>query len=210
MPSTESRMPALAPETRRVLLRVAEQSIRYGLERRAPLAVDAGQFGPELRAHRASFVTLHRGGQLRGCIGHLQAFEPLIADVAENAFSAAFRDRRFPPLTAPEMEGLHIEISVLTPETPLSFASEQELIAQLDPGLDGLILRDGPLQGTFLPSVWESLPEPALFLAHLKAKAGLPADYWSTSLRVSRYRTESFSRVLRAEPARVDSAPGPA
>ncbi len=200
----------LGPEARRALLAVAGRSIGHGLERRAPLPLDPGQFSPALRERRATFVTLHRGGQLRGCIGHLQAFEPLVADVSENAFSAAFRDRRFPPLTAPEMDGLHIEISVLTPETPLSFASERELLAQLEPGLDGLVLRDGPFQGTFLPTVWQSLPEPALFLAHLKAKAGLPGDYWSASLRVSRYRTESFSRALRSDPPRVDSAPGQA
>ncbi len=210
MPSTDPPTRALGPQARQTLLRIAERSIRHGLERGTSLTVDPLEFDPELRERRASFVTLHRGGQLRGCIGHLEAIEPLVADVAENAYSAAFRDHRFPRLRAAELVELDVEISILTPETPLSFASEQDLIAQLEPGLDGLILRDGAFRGTFLPSVWEALPDRAVFLHHLKAKAGLPGNYWSDTLQVSRYRTESFSRALHPGPGRVDRSPRPA
>jgi len=158
------------------------------------LRIRAEDFEPLLRELRASFVTLTQRGALRGCIGHLQAVSPLVVDVANNAFAAAFRDPRFPPLAERERADLVIQISVLTPAEPMAFASEQDLIAQLQPGVDGLILQDGSHQGTFLPSVWDSLSDPASFLAHLKLKAGLPADYWSRTLTVSRYRTESFSQ----------------
>ena len=141
---------------------------------------------------RASFVTLHRQGELRGCIGHLEGVQPLVVDVAENAFAAAFRDPRFPPLAEPELAGLALHISVLTPATELEFESEQDLVAQLRPGIDGLILQEGAARGTFLPSVWESLPDPHQFLAQLKRKAGLPSDHWSERIRVFRYETEAF------------------
>lgn len=192
MPSIEER-PWLGAEARRILLAVATRSIRHGLADGGPLQVRAEDFEPPLRELRASFVTLTHRGALRGCIGHLQAVSPLVIDVAHNAFAAAFRDPRFPPLAERELVDVEIHISVLTPAEPMNFASEQDLIGQLQPGVDGLILQDGYRQGTFLPSVWESLRDPASFLAHLKLKAGLPADYWSDTLTVSRYRTESFS-----------------
>jgi len=184
---------SLTPGQRRLLLDIARASIREGLEHDSALTVTAGDYPPALQAERASFVTLHLEGELRGCIGHLEAIQPLVADVAENAFSAAFRDPRFPPLREPEYAGLHIHISVLTPAEPMQFASEADLLRQLRPGTDGLILEDGWARGTFLPSVWESLPEPQEFLAHLKRKAGLPVGHWSDSLRIYRYTTESFS-----------------
>ncbi|MBK8639162.1 MAG: AmmeMemoRadiSam system protein A [Chromatiaceae bacterium] len=184
--------PLLHAELRQALLAVARCSIALGLEEGRPLRVNLEDYAAELRAQRAAFVTLQEFGQLRGCIGHLEARQPLVKDVAENAFAAAFRDPRFPPVTARELERLHIEISVLTPPTPLSFGSEQELFALIEPGRDGLILEEGLARGTFLPSVWESLPKPVDFLRHLKRKAGLPENYWSDRLRVSRYRTESF------------------
>ena len=142
---------------------------------------------------RATFVTLNKFGELRGCIGHLEAIQPLIADVAENAFNAAFRDPRFQPVTASEFGDLEVHISVLSPPEPMVFTSEADLLRQIRPGIDGLILEDGAYRGTFLPSVWEQLPDPAQFLAHLKMKAGLPPNYWSDTLKVSRYTTESFS-----------------
>lgn len=182
----------LGPKQRRRLLAIARESIAEGLELGRPLAVDPDDFDPALRTRRATFVTLQEQGQLRGCIGHLKAVQPLMRDVAENAFAAAFRDPRFPPLAAKELGALHIEISVLTPAVPLKFASETELLNLIEPGRDGLILEDGRARGTFLPSVWESLPEPVDFLQHLKHKAGLSASHWSDNLRVSRYRTESF------------------
>jgi AmmeMemoRadiSam system protein A len=166
-----------------------------GLGEGRPLRVNLEDYAAELRAQRAAFVTLQEFGQLRGCIGHLEARQPLVKDVAENAFAAAFRDPRFPPVTARELERLHIEISVLTPATPLIFGSEQELVALIEPGRDGLILEEGLARGTFLPSVWESLPNPVDFLRQLKRKAGLPENYWSDRLRISRYRTESFGEI---------------
>jgi AmmeMemoRadiSam system protein A len=122
----------------------------------------------------------------------LEACRPLAEDVAENACAAAFEDPRFEPLTKKEFEKLEIHISVLSPPEELIFSSKENLLSQIRPGTDGLILQDGFRRGTFLPSVWEELPSKELFLAHLKQKAGLPADYWSDTLRVFRYTTEYF------------------
>lgn len=187
-------LPELSPDQRQTLLAVARRSIAWGLREGRPLPVAPEEFPEPLRARRAAFVTLTVGGELRGCIGHLEARQPLVRDVADNAFAAAFRDPRFPPVAGWELERLRIGISVLTPATPLSFGSEAELLAQIEPGLDGLILEDGLARGTFLPSVWSSLPDRRDFLRHLKLKAGLPVDHWSERLRVSRYRTESFGQ----------------
>jgi uncharacterized protein len=183
----------LNPQARETLLAIARRSMLHGLDTGSPLSVDVGAFETALREHRASFVTLNRQGMLRGCIGHLEATLPLVKDVSENAFAAAFRDPRFPPLTAPELEGLELHISVLTPAEPLPCESEAELLRKLRPFQDGLILAEGDRRGTFLPSVWEQLPEPEEFLRHLKRKAGLPDDYWSSTLAFFRYETESFT-----------------
>lgn len=182
----------LNTQQRQVLLQTARDSIRTGLEEGHPLQVNPADFETALQAERATFVTLNKEGQLRGCIGHLEAIQPLIKDVADNAFGAAFRDNRFPPLSEKEFAQLQIHISVLSPPEPLSFASEEDLLQQIRPGIDGLIMQDGYYRGTFLPSVWEQLPTREEFLAHLKLKSGLPANYWSDSLKVSRYTTESF------------------
>ena len=191
MPSTDPD--SFDPSQRRALLALARQSVAHGLEQGCPLPVALSDYPTDLRARRATFVTLEAGGTLRGCIGHLEAVQPLVLDVAENAFAAAFRDPRFPPLTRPELARLAIEVSVLTPSQPLSFTSEEALLRMIEPGRDGLILEEGAARGTFLPTVWESLPEPRAFLRHLKQKAGLPPDHWSDRIRVRRYRTESFS-----------------
>ncbi len=180
-------------EQRSLLLRLASDSIHSGLEHGKPLKVDLVDYTPELREQRASFVTLHKQGQLRGCIGSLRALRPLVEDISENAYAAAFRDPRFNPVEQAEFDQLKLSISILTPATPMNFASEQDLLDQLRPGIDGLILKDGRRRGTFLPSVWEQLPEKQVFLQHLKLKAGLPVDYWSESIEISRYETESFS-----------------
>lgn len=172
------------------LLELAKASIQHGLQTGKPLKIDLADYPAELHARRATFVTLHINHDLRGCIGMLEAIRPLAEDIAENAFAAAFKDPRFPPLSAQEFKGLQIHLSILTNPEPIAFSSEQDLISQLQPGIDGLILQDGYRRGTFLPSVWESLPNPEQFLRHLKQKAGLPPDYWSDSIRVSRYRTE--------------------
>ena len=195
MPSIETagERPSIYDATERaILLDIAARSIAHGLEHQRPLDLDPAEYPEPLRAIRATFVTLERHADLRGCIGVLDAFRPLVTDVARNAFAAAFEDPRFPPLRAAEYPELTLKLSVLTPAEPLSFGSEAELLAQIRPGVDGLILSDRGRRGTFLPSVWEQLPDPRDFLDHLKRKAGLPMGYWSDSLRVSRYGTESF------------------
>jgi AmmeMemoRadiSam system protein A len=175
------------------LLQVALASIQSGLDTGSPLQVQPAAYPPALSAMRASFVTLKRNGDLRGCIGSLTPVTSLVEDVAHNAFAAAFRDPRFLALTAAELQGLEIAISVLGPTESIDFSSEQDLLGKLRPGIDGLVLQDGRHRGTFLPAVWESLPKPVDFLDHLKQKAGLPADYWSDTLEVQRYTTVSFA-----------------
>lgn len=191
MSSTDT---SLGAEDRETLLRVAEASIRSGLATGRPGAPVAADYPAVLRAVRASFVTLHRHETLRGCIGTLEARRPLVEDVARNAYAAAFEDPRFPPLAMQELVGLDIHISVLSPAEPITAASEEKLVAELRPGIDGLILEDRGYRGTFLPSVWESLPRTEDFLRHLKVKAGLSPSHWSDTLRVWRYTTESFGR----------------
>ena len=172
------------------LMAIAKHSIDNGLTTGRPLSIELADFPEELTEHRASFVTLEKNHQLRGCIGMLEAVRPLVKDIAENAFSAAFRDPRFPPLSRDEFKDIEIHLSLLTVPERLLFTSEQDLINQLQPAVDGLILEETYHRGTFLPSVWEQLPDPKTFLRHLKQKAGLPAYYWSDNIRVYRYRTE--------------------
>ena len=182
----------LEPVDRRTLLALALDSIGHGLSTGRALDVDPSAYPEALQEQRATFVTLHRRGLLRGCIGHLQAVTSLVVDVADNAFAAAFRDPRFPAVAEHELADLRIAISILSPPQPMTFSSESDLIGQLNPGSDGLILEDNGARGTFLPSVWEQLPEPSTFMRHLKQKAGLAPDYWSDTVKISRYYTESF------------------
>ncbi len=166
--------------------------MRHGLKHHEPLPMNLAEYPETLREKAASFVTLTIYNELRGCIGTLEAYQPLVTDVSERAFCAAFRDPRFPPLSAGELPHLHYHISILSEATSMQFESEADLLRQLRPGVDGLILEDGPHRGTFLPSVWDSLPQTKEFLRHLKLKAGLQPDYWSPTLRIERYTTESF------------------
>lgn len=168
---------------------VARASIAHGLREHVPLDVDARAHPAPLCEPGASFVTLRKGGELRGCTGSLEATRPLVCDVAHNAFRSAFGDPRFYPLRPEELEELDLHISVLSPLVSFPVASEAELLAALRPGIDGLVLREGARGATFLPAVWESLPDPADFLAHLRAKAGLPPGHWSATLRFERYTT---------------------
>ena len=148
---------------------------------------------PALRESGACFVTLYRQGELRGCIGSLIPHRcSLAGDVRQQALAAAFHEPRFPPLEGREWSKIHIEVSVLGPPLPIVFSSEADLIAQLVPGRDGLILRCGPHQSTLLPSVWETLKDPREFLRALKRKAGLPADFWDTSVQIERYRVDAY------------------
>jgi AmmeMemoRadiSam system protein A len=183
--------PVLTPPHKQQLLELAGASIRKGLCGET-LSVRATDYPEPLRVLRATFVTLHVDASLRGCIGTLEARQTLVQDVASNAWSAAFRDPRFSALTWAEYERLDIHISVLSLPEPMQFSSEEELIAQLRPRRDGLIIEEGFSRGTFLPSVWEQLPDPREFLRQLKRKAGLPPDHWSSRIRVQRYTTESI------------------
>jgi AmmeMemoRadiSam system protein A len=182
----------LTTEEKNILLDVARRSIEYGLQHARPLPVNTRDYSNVLQQPRATFVTLHLHNQLRGCIGTLNAYQPLINDVAEHAFAAAFRDPRFEPVTSREAPQLDIHISILTQAAPMTFNSEEDLLRQLNPGVDGLILESGYHRGTFLPSVWEQLPQPEKFLQHLKLKAGLAAGYWDKNIKVSRYTTLSI------------------
>lgn len=177
---------------RELLLALARQAIAHGLAHGRAPAVDPGDFPPALRENGAAFVTLEIADELRGCIGTLEAYRPLVVDVAHNAFAAAFRDPRFPPLAAREQAQLDIHVSVLSPPSPLPVRDEADLLRQLRPGVDGLILAENSRRATFLPSVWEQLPDARDFLAHLKRKGGWPPGYWSAAMRVERYTTESF------------------
>ena len=167
-------------------------SIEFGLQNSRALPVEINRYSQALNEVRASFVTLEINQQLRGCIGQLNACKPLVKDVADNAFSAAFSDPRFPPLSIEEFPTLDIHVSVLSAAEPVNVESEQALLNELRPHIDGLIISDGYYRATFLPSVWETLPEKQQFLTQLKLKAGLTANYWSDTLRVERYTTFAF------------------
>lgn len=182
----------LSDSDRATLLEIARHSIAYGLQHGHAVPVTAGDYSQALRENKASFVTLKINDELRGCIGTLQAHRPLVEDVAENAFAAAFRDPRFPKLTQDEYARLQYHISILSTPEPIKFKDEEDLLTQLRPNVDGLVFLDGFYRGTFLPQVWESLPDPKQFLRHLKHKAGLPPDYWSNTLRIQRYTVEEF------------------
>lgn len=175
-----------------LLLSVGRASIEEGLRSGRPLRPELEAFPSGLRESRATFVTLRRDGALRGCTGSLEAVRPLVADVALHAFSSAFSDPRFAPLSSGELAGLDLHVAILSPPAPLRAVSEAELIGRLRPGVDGLILRENGRTGTFLPAVWESLPDPRAFLRALKEKAGLPPDHWSDRIEVERYTTETI------------------
>ncbi len=186
-------VPMFSTEDRNALLNIARNSIAWGFEHEAFLPIDTGEYPQSLTQQGASFVTLKEKGVLRGCVGALQAYQALCIDVSEHAWAAAFADHRFNPVRPDELKRLSISISVLGKPEPIRFSSEADLINQLNPNKDGLILQEGSRHATFLPSVWESLPSAKIFLTHLKRKAGLAEDYWSESLEFSRYTTESFS-----------------
>jgi AmmeMemoRadiSam system protein A len=147
---------------------------------------------PALAQPGASFVTLTQKEKLRGCIGSLEAYRPLSTDVAENAVAAAFRDPRFPPLASDELARTRIEVSLLAAPQAIVFSDEADAIARLRPGIDGLILTHGHRRATFLPQVWDALPDSWQFVAELKQKAGLPADFWDDEIRLSRYEVKKW------------------
>ncbi|MBI1282934.1 MAG: AmmeMemoRadiSam system protein B [Thiobacillus sp.] len=170
------------------LLKLARSEIGSKLGQRIPPPAHAEW----LDEPGATFVTLTRQGELRGCIGTLEAHRPLGEDVRENAVAAAFRDPRFMPLSRDEFEDIRVEVSLLSPAEPLLVASEADALARLRPSVDGVVLEYGHYRSTFLPQVWEQLPNPAEFLAHLKRKAGLSMDFWAEQVRLSRYTVSKW------------------
>jgi AmmeMemoRadiSam system protein A len=186
----------LATPERRELLALARASIDAALKHGRP----AGQPAPftpallsqGLTVRRSSFVTLRFGHELRGCCGTLDAPRPLAEDVWRNAWAAAFSDPRFPPLAAAEWPQVSMHLSLLTAPERLDVTTEAQLLAVLRPSLDGLILESETGRATFLPAVWEQLPDPVQFVRQLKMKAGWRADWWSDRIRAWRYTTESF------------------
>ncbi|MBN1149410.1 MAG: AmmeMemoRadiSam system protein A [Anaerolineales bacterium] len=183
----------LTSDERAQLLELARQALVAAVHGQAMPKLDVQSLSPRLREPGATFVTLTRGGELRGCIGALEPALPLAEDVCEHAVAAALQDFRFPPVQPAELPEIEIEISRLTPAVDLDYDSPQELLSALRPGVDGVILRDGMCRATFLPQVWEKLPEPAMFLSHLCQKMGALPDLWRTrKLHVQVYQVEEF------------------
>ncbi len=178
---------------RQQLLHLARLAIGHSLSGQGNLDIPLKQYDPSLHVERASFVTLNLDGALRGCIGSLTPTRPLLVDVLHNATAAAFKDRRFKPLSAPEYAHIELHISVLSPARPLAVSSRAELLEQLRPGVHGLVLAEAGKRATYLPSVWDKLPEPERFVSELRVKAGLPREGWSADTAVSIYTTEEFS-----------------
>lgn len=174
------------------LIQIARQQLQQRIAGQASEPIDTRPF----QSFGASFVTLTQNGLLRGCIGSLQAHHPLAQDVQANALAAALQDPRFPPVTAQELAQIKVEVSVLTAPTALQHANESHALWQLRPGIDGLIFEvqhhGQYFRSTYLPQVWEQIPEPRAFLAHLKVKAGLPFDFWSADVKLSRYQVQKF------------------
>jgi uncharacterized protein len=190
----------LSASEREPLLHIARKSLQSGLDSCVSLKLELQDLPQALQVKRAVFVTLTTGGQLRGCIGSLEASQPLAHAVAEAALGAAFRDPRFAPLQAHELDHIDIEISVLSAMEPLTASSRAELLAALQPSQDGLLLQEGRHCATFLPQVWRQLPHPDDFFNHLLTKAGLPVGYWSPTLTFFRYQTLSFSETSSTWP----------
>ena len=183
---------SLDEQLKSMLIKCVDDAIEFGLAHQSPMPINLQDYPRALQEPGASFITLEINGQLRGCIGSLIAHRSLIEDVSLNAQAAAFSDPRFGPLTTAEWPAVDKHISTLSQPTPISFTSEADLISQIRMGIDGLILTEGTNRGTFLPSVWEQVPDAVQFLRHLKNKAGLPSDYWSDTIQIERYTTEIF------------------
>jgi len=188
----------------RWLLRLAREAIEHAVRGKNLPPLDWSRLPPRLREPGTAFVTLYKRGDLRGCIGGLEPRWPLAEDVRYHAMAAALEDPRFPPVSPEELPDLEIEVSVLTPLQPLDYRTPEDLIRKLRPGVDGVLLED-PTTGrraTFLPQVWEKLPDPAAFLSHLCLKAGLMPDAWQTQpLRVWTYQVQEFREAPLSRPS---------
>ncbi len=176
----------------RLLLSMARRTIEKKLLNQEPQDSDA-EVSDRLRSLRGTFVTLTAAGQLRGCIGHIVPHAPIIEGVRINAINAAFNDPRFSPLTKEELEKIKIEVSVLSEPKPLTYMDAPDLLRQLRPNIDGVILKKEFYQSVFLPQVWAQLPEKEAFLGHLCLKAGFDRDSWRTGdLEVFVFQVQAF------------------
>jgi uncharacterized protein len=183
----------LSVEERSILLSLARQALVAGVNGQPLPTIDATAISPKLKEPGASFVTLTKHGELRGCIGALEPYQSLVDDVREHAVAAALEDYRFPQVKPDELPSIHIEISRLTLPQPLEYADLDDLLTRLSPGIDGVLLRNGFQRATFLPQVWEKIPDPAEFLSHLCEKMGAPFNLWQRKkLEVLVYQVEEF------------------
>jgi len=185
---------SLSVDEKQILLRLAREALECAAYGRKLPPVDQTALTPALTATGASFITLTKRGELRGCIGALEPTLPLFEDVRQHALAAALQDFRFPPVHDTELTDICVEVSRLTPPIPLEYTGPEDLIARLHPSVDGVILSDGNWRrATFLPQVWEKLPDPVNFLNHLCEKMGLPPDSWRAQhLEVRVYQVEEF------------------
>lgn len=183
----------LNSQERQMLLRIAREAVAYATAGKSLPKLELSTMPQRLKEHGAAFVTLTINGRLRGCIGTLQASQPLVLDVQEHAAAAASEDYRFPPVTPQEVGQLEIEISRLSPSHELAYTDADDLLAKLHPNVDGVVLRRGVQRATFLPQVWEKVPDPAVFLTQLCFKMGAPGDLWRREhLQVQTYQVEEF------------------
>jgi len=176
-----------------ILLKIAREALEKSVTGNPLPDINLELLPPSLQENGASFVTLTVRERLRGCIGTLQAYQPLAKDVQEHAIAAALQDPRFSSVTPDELPGISLEVSVLSPRMPLDYNGPQDLLAKIRPGVDGVVLQDGFRKATFLPQVWEKIPDPALFLSQLCMKMGAPADLWRNNpLDVYIYQVQEF------------------
>ncbi len=183
----------LSPDEGVILLRIARQAMEAAVRRQALPPLELETLSPRLRQPGASFVTLTLKGQLRGCIGALEPHQPLALDVREHAVAAALQDYRFPPVQPEELPHIRVEVSVLTLPQELDYETPEELLNALRAGIDGVTLYDGWRRATFLPQVWEKLPNKEIFLSHLCEKMGADPDLWRRKkLRVQTYQVQEF------------------
>lgn len=202
-PSPEARLPQ---RDAGVLLDLADEAVVGGLLGRRPSAPLEHALPPALREHAGLFVTLTVAGELNGCIGSIEGIEALGRAAVRHAWSAAFADPRLPALRPADYDELTIEVSVLSSLTPMPAVSRHEVLEHLRPGVDGLVIAEGSRRSIFLPAVWEQLPEPTTFLAHLQAKAGMRLDTWPPGMRAWRFTATKFARRVGEQPNPSEAA----
>jgi len=184
---------ALNDVEQEILLKIAREALEKAVQGIPLPEVKLNKLPPSLQANGASFVTLTINDRLRGCIGTLEAYQPLAEDVQEHAVAAALQDFRFPNVEPSELPLIEIEVSVLTPREPLIYDGPDDLIQKIRPGMDGVVLEDGFRKATFLPQVWEKLTSPESFLSQLCMKMGAPDDLWRKKpLKVFTYQVQKF------------------